>query len=223
MTTTTTLSAAEFDNLYEHMAVGLRQISDDFRASIQQMLFRNAAKIAKCRPFQLKKLKKLLQQYSAGDFRIADVIQKTYLYGKGKMARHLVENTGIKSVVFEQLPSHARRVLNTGSVAIKHRNQIRQVQAKDLTPAQTRRVISAHHPERGILLPHQQNASRFKAPEYYRLVEYAVDESNGDLVCRFVLNESTFMARVTKDQVHGMAKALFVTKGAKTKRSRRTG
>ena len=223
MVTTTVLSAEEFDGLYDKLASKLRRISDDFRTAIQQLLLRNADRIARCSPFQLKRLKKLLQQYSAGDFRVADVIEKTYLHGKGKMAVHLVKNTGIKAEPFKKLPPAAKRVLNGGVVAIKHRNQVKQVRSKDLTPAQTRRVVSARHPEWGIIPPDRQNAPRFKAPEYYRLAEHVVDKSNGDLVCRFVLNASTFMARVTKSQVRAMATSLLVTKSAKKKKRRRAG
>ena len=216
------LSAAEFDGLYTKLADRLRHISDDFRAAVQRLLLQNADKIARCSPFQRKKLKKLLQPYSAGDFRIGDVIEKTYLHGKGKMARHLVENTAIKAVAFERLPAAAKRTLNKGTVIIKNRNQVIQVQSSKLTPAQTRRVFSANHPERGILAPDQQNAARFKAPEYYHLADCKRDESNGDLVCRFVLNKAYFMARITPKQFRGMTVTALAPKPLKTPKKGRT-
>jgi hypothetical protein len=219
MAAASVLSTAEFDGLYTKLAEKLRQISDDFRAAIQRMLLQHADKIARCSPFQLKKLQKLLQPYSAGDFRIGDVIRKTYLHGNGKMARHLVENTAIKCIVFEQLPAAAQRTLNKGAVDIKCRNQITRVLSHDLTPAQTRRVLSANHPERGILAPDQQNAARFKAPEYYHLAECKRDESNNDLVCRFVLNASYFMARITPKQFRAMTVTALAPKPIKAART----
>jgi len=178
-TQTRGLSDGAFESLKDRITTGLDRLTRKFDKVVHEFFLEFASEIGKCSEMQLDDLKEAIGSFGIGT-RVRDVIDKSRLYGRGEMAKHIYIVGSITARTWEALPKKDRTMLNnpTKKIPLKVGNRIDHVKSSELTEKQIRRVVSAHRTQEygdGILAPEEQNKPRRRAPDYYHVATWETD------------------------------------------------
>ena len=195
-----TYSSRAFDEFKDRFIEAAKEMRADIRATMRKFCLDWADELARCSQAQIDLLSNVSSEYME-----TNLMLKAREVGLGHMARHVYDNESISFQAWSSFPQSDRDALNdTDHVhLVKHRNTVVPVKSKDLTPRQTRKIVSSNRSRafnEGILPPDEQNEPRPLPPghpKYMSVEDYEIDEPNQQVIVLLRLNKATCKARLS--------------------------
>lgn len=201
MVTTITLAREDADILIKEINEAVDRVHARHRKEERRLLKMFASRLAK--------FPEDLIRYIVTNTRIpGDLVWKARAFGLGDMPEHIYDNEEIKYSTWKKLPTNSKVELSAPNTAIliHSRNRIKAITPKELVtnPYETRKILSARKPQRGILkTADEQNAPRpypSGQPRYFRFAGVKIRDGDRVLVT-LKLGTSEIVVAFTKDEL----------------------
>ena len=193
-------SPSAFDRFKDRFLKAAQEMRADIRVTMRKFCLDWADELARCSQAQID-----LLSSASSECMETNLMLKAREVGLGRMSRHVYNNESISFQAWMSLPQADKDALNDENRIhlVKHRNAAVPVKSKDLTPRQTRKIISSNRSRannEGILSPDEQNEPRPLPPgqpKYMSIEDYEVDETNRQVIVVLRLNKATCKARLS--------------------------